>query len=186
MHKGKLVIGSDLELRMDLLKHFHTFAVGGHSGVKATMKRTFFIVYWKGFTKTVKQFVRKCVTCQRCKYDTVAYLGLLQPLPIPERLWSNISMDFIEGLPKSHGKEVIFVVVDRLSKATHFLALSHPYTAIMVAQLFMDTVFKLHGVPSSIVLDRDKIFFSNFWKELFKLLGTDFKMSSAYHPQING
>ena len=160
--KGKLVVGSDSALRTELLQHFHTSAVGGHSGVEATMKRISSVVYWKGLKKSVKQFVCECTICQRCKYDTAAYPGLLQPLPIPERIWSDISMDFIEGLPKSNGKEVILVVVDRLIKTAHFIAMSHPYTALLVAQHFMDTVFKLHGVPSSIVSDRDKIFLSNF------------------------
>ena len=91
-------------------------------------------------------------------------------------------MGFIEGLPPSNGKSTIFMVVDCLSKSTHFLALSHPYTAKMVAKKFVEGIVKLHGLPKSIISDRDPIFISHFWCEFFKMLGTKLHMSSAYHP----
>ena len=95
-------------------------------------------------------------------------------------------MDFVEGLPKSHLKSVVFVVVDRLTKYTHFMALSHPYTATKVANLYLHFVFKLHGMPSTIVSDRDPMFTSLFWREWMKLQGVKLAMSSAYHRQSDG
>ena len=95
-------------------------------------------------------------------------------------------MDFIEGLLLSFGKQVIFVVVHRLSKAAHFMALSHPYTAADVAQCFLDNVFKLHGFPDTITSDRDPVFVSHFWKEFMSLQGIQIQLSTAYHPQTDG
>ena len=103
------------------------------------------------------------------KHETCRPAGLLQPLPIPSKPWSDISMDFVESLPKSHRMDVVFVVVDRLTKYVHFIALSHPYSASKVAALFVQHVFKLHGMPSSIVSDRDPAFTSLFWSELMRL-----------------
>ena len=134
----------------------------------------------------IRNFVAECEVCQRNKGETLKYLSTLQPLLIPLAIWKDISMDFITGLLKSGNKSVIMVVVDRLSKYSHFFTLQHPFTASMVAQLFMDKVFKLHGMPHSIVSDCDPTFTSNFWQELFKLQGTQLHLSTAYHPQTDG
>lgn len=121
--------------------------------------------------REVKCFVQECDVCQRNKGETIASPGFLQPLLIPSLIWSCIFMDFVEGLPLSLGKEVLFVV-NCLTKYGHFCALSHPYTAATVAQVFVEHIFKLHGMPQSIVCDCHPIFTSAFWKELFRLQGT--------------
>jgi hypothetical protein len=95
-------------------------------------------------------------------------------------------MDFITGLPKLGNKSVIMVVVDCLSKYAHFYTLQHPFTSSTVAQVFMDQVFKIHGMSHSIVSDSDLTFTSNFWQELFKLQGTELHLNTTYHPQTNG
>lgn len=134
----------------------------------------------------VEDFIKQCPTCQRAKGERVHPAGLLQPLPVPQGAWQDITMDFIEKLPKSEGYDTILVVVDRFSKYAHFLALKHPFTASQVAQILLDQVVKLHGLPKSIVSDRDKIFTSHFWTQLFKLMGTKLSLSTAYHPQSDG
>ena len=101
-------------------------------------------------------------------------------------VWTHISIDFIEGLPKSLGKDVIFLVVDRLSKFAHFIPLSHPYAVHTVATAFIDNVMKLHGPPLAIVSDRDCIFTSQLWQDIFKGMGTELHYSSTYHPESDG
>nr|GEX64462.1 hypothetical protein [Tanacetum cinerariifolium] len=139
---GKMVFGNDPELRKELVQHFHDEAIGGHSGAHVTMKKLRSLFYRKGLKKMVKQMIRDCNVCQRQKPDLIsAYPGFIQPLLIPKRIWKEISMDFIEKLPTSHGKSVILVVVDRLSKYAHFIPLTHPFTASQVAQVFLDQVY---------------------------------------------
>ena len=120
------------------------------------------------------------------KSETFAPAGLLQPLSIPTTPWTDISLDFVEGLPKSQGFEVILVMVDRLTKYVHFVPVSHPYITAKIASLYMQHIFKLHGMPISMVSDRDATFTSLFWTELFKLQGTTLAMSTTYHPQSDG
>jgi IS30 family transposase len=131
-------------------------------------------------------FVKICAIYQKNKSENVPYPGLLQPLPVPDMAWTHISMDFVEGLPKSQKKNVILVVVDRLTKYAHFISLSHPYTAAEVAQLFLENIFKLHGLPKVILTDRDPIFTSSVWQSLFKVMGVQLHLTSAYHPQTDG
>ena len=124
--------------------------------------------------------------CQQAKVEHIKSPGLLQPLPVPTVPWDVISMDFIEGLPLSYKHDVILVLVDKFSKYGHFIPLSHLFSALQVAQAFMTHVYKLHGLPNSIISDRDRIFTSNLWKELFRLSDTQLSMSSSYHPQTDG
>jgi len=133
--------------------------------------------------KQVIEYVATYMVCQCNKYLASSPQGLLQPLPIPGEVWEEISMDFIIRLPKSNGYDSILVVVDRLSKYDHFIPHRHPYSAKSVADVFVKEVVRLHGIPASIVRDRDSIFMSVFWKELFKLQGTQLNMSTAYHPK---
>lgn len=184
--RGKILVPSDPRIRRALLHEFHATAMGGHSGVLRTYRRIAQAFSWEGLRKDVTKYVHECDVCQRNKYDTRTPAGLLQPLSVPEKVWSDVSMDFIDGLPTSTGHDSIMVVVDRLTKYAHFIALSHPYTAKVVAEAFVRGIVRLHGIPESILSDRDKIFISHFWRELFKLQGTGLKMSSAYHPQTDG
>ncbi|KAJ9554331.1 hypothetical protein OSB04_018376 [Centaurea solstitialis] len=186
LRKGRMVVGDNDDLRRELIEFFHASALGGHSGVHATNQRLARSVYWKGMQAQVRNFVRSCHVCQQSKYETAASPGLLQPIEIPDRFWSVVSMDFVEGLPKSGGYTTILVVVDKLSKFAHFLALKHPYTAATISQLFLDNVTKLYGMPDKIISDRDPLFLSNFWKELFRVHKTKLAHSTAYHPQSDG
>ena len=112
--------------------------------------------------------------------------GLLQPVDVPTQVWADISMDFIEGLPKVAGKSVILTVVDRFSKYAHFIVLSHPYTAMTVARAFFDGIVRLHGFPLSIVSDWDPVFTGHVWRDLFEMAGVKLRMSTAFHPQMDG
>jgi len=147
---------------MKLIATFHSSAIGGHSGTKVTYQRLKNHFHWKGMKQAMTEFVQQCATCQQAKHINTPSPGLLQPLPIPEGVWRDLSMDFIDGLPKSAGCTVILVVVDRLTKYAHFIAVKHPYSAATIAQLFMDNIVKLHGLPQSIVSDRDTVFVSPF------------------------
>jgi hypothetical protein len=158
---------------------------GGHLGIQATYKRLQKIFYWQGMKLSVESYVKQCSICQQAKHELCKYLGLLQSLHVPSQSWTDISMDFIEGLPTFSGYIMILVVVDRFTKYNHFLPIKHPFTTAYIAQVFMDNIVKLHGVPTTSVCDRDKVFTSNFWTELFKLLKIELKFSSACHPQTN-
>ncbi|WVZ17271.1 hypothetical protein V8G54_010253 [Vigna mungo] len=183
-YKGKLVLLKNSSNLSAIIKELHESPTSGHSGYFRTFKRIAGVLYLKGMKKDIKEWVQQCAVCQRNKAETLAPAGLLQPLPIPTQVWSDISMDFIGGLPKVKGKDTILVVMDRLMKYAHSLAFAHPFTATEVAQLFIKEIVRLCGFPSTIVSDRDNIFLSNFWKELFKQAGTKLKVQHCISSQI--
>jgi len=183
LHGKRIFMPAQHDLRQRVLSLVHS---AGHEGVQKTLQRLradFFIPHDR---QLVQEFVCACPTCQRNKTPTQRPAGLLQPLEVPSQVWADISMDFVEGLPKVGGKSVILTVVDRFSKYAHFIALSHPYTASTVARAFFDGIVRLHGFPTSIVSDRDPVFKSHMWRNLFKMAGVQLRFSMAFHPQTDG
>lgn len=132
--------------------------------------------------RDVKKYCEECLIFQRNKTLPLSPTSLLMPLEIPNTICTDISMNFIEGLPRAVVWEVIMVVVDHMSKYTHFIALKHPYTGKTVVEVFVKEVECLHGYPCSIVSDCDRVFTNHFWNEMFKLAWTTLQRSSTYHP----
>jgi hypothetical protein len=183
---GKVWVGGNTLAQQHILQALHSSGIGGHSGTLATYQRIHKLFAWPNLKQSVTEFIQHCDTCQHAKAEHTKLPGLLQPLPVSPAAWHTLSLDFMEGLPKSNGHDVILMVIDKLTKYEHFIPLKHPFTATQVAQLFLDNVYKLHGLPQCIISDRDKIFTSALWKELFRLTDTQLMMSSAYHPQMDG
>jgi len=131
--------------------------------------------------------VKTCLVCQQDKVEQGAPAGLLEPLPIPQRPWESVSMDFIVGLPTSDGYNWMLVVVDRYFKYITFIPAPKEYSAEQAARLFFKHVVKYWGLPRSIVVsDRDTRFTGRFWMELFKLMGSELNFSTSFHPQSDG
>jgi hypothetical protein len=173
-------------LKKNILAAVHDSPLAGHQGFFKTYRQVRERFSWKGLKKDVMRHINECVTCQQNKSEQTLPVGLLQPLPILEKKWESISMDFITGLPKAQGKDCIFVVVDRLTKFVHFFMIPTDYNAVQVAELFFREIFRLHGFPQSIVSDRDSRFINTFWQELFRLVGTELTSNTSYHPQTDG
>ena len=184
--KGRIYVGEETSIRTNLIRDYHCSAFGGHSGMRATHHRIKALFYWPGLKKTVEMFIRECPVCQITKVEHIHIPGLLNPLEVPDMAWTHITMDFIEGLPKSKGKDAILVVVDRLTKYAHFLALSHPYSVEQVVEIFMNNIHRLHGMPMAIIIDRDRIFTSQLFQEIFKSMKVQLRFSTSYHPQTDG
>lgn len=185
-YKDRIWIGNATSSHLKVLGALHSSAIGGHSGFEVTYKRVKKLFAWPKMKQSIKTFVAQCSVCQQAKSERVAYPGLLAPLAVPEEAWQVVSMDFVEGLPKSATFNNILVMVDKFSRYAHFISLSHPFTALQIVVLYMNNVFKLHGLPAALVSDRDRIFTSQLWQELFRLTGSDLRMSIAYHPQSDG
>ncbi|GKC30925.1 putative reverse transcriptase domain-containing protein [Tanacetum coccineum] len=143
--------------------------------------------WWPGMKKDIAIYVSKCLTCTKVKAEHQRASGLLQQPEIPELKWEKIAMDFITKLPRSSSShDAIWVIVDRLTKFTHFLAIREDYSMEKLARLYIDEIVARHGVPTSIIFYKDGRFMSTFWQTMQKALGTRLDMSTAYHPQTDG
>jgi hypothetical protein len=171
-YKDHLYLCNKSQLKQKVLLELHTSPVGGHSRFLKTYHRVKNDFFRDGLKIDVQRFVAECLVFQQNKVETIKTLSILQSLSIPSHCWEEVSMDFITRLPKSRGKSVIMVIVDRLTMYAHFCALSHPLKSSTISIAFMEIVQKLHGSPKIIVSDRDPIFTRNFWTEFFFGLGT--------------
>lgn len=179
LFKGRIWIPSNSALQPIIVTEFHYTPTSGHTGVQRTLAQVGSMFYWPELRKIVCKIVSNCVECQAVKPINRAPQGLLQPLQIPEKIWYSVSMDFITKLPPFGVKTTIMVVVDRLSKQGHFSALGPTFIAPQVAEQMVRDVIKLHGLPAQIISNRDSVFMSGFWRELFKLQGMMLTTSSA-------
>jgi hypothetical protein len=185
--QGLIVVPNNRELRTKILKEIHDAPTGGHRGVEKTINKLSRLFWWSGMKDEVSEYISSCMACQSNKSSNKATAGLLHPLPIPSHAWESISMDFVGPLPAtSRGHDNVLVVVDRLSKMVHIIPCRITVTAPQVASLVWREVVRHHGIPSSIISDRDPKFLSHFWTELWRLCGTELNKSTAYHPQSDG
>ena len=174
------------DLRLALLQEYHDCITAAHPGRDRTYFRLSRFFYWPRMGVDVKRFVKSCDRCQRAKAGHVKS-GLLQPLSVPTRPWEDISMDFVMGLPRTpRGHDAIYTFVDRLTKCVHLVPTVSTVDAEASVDLYIQNVFRLHGLSSSIVCDRDPRFTSAFFQDLFKKLGTKLSFSTANHAQTDG
>ncbi|KAI2659925.1 Transposon Tf2-9 polyprotein [Labeo rohita] len=173
-------------LRSEVIQWGHCSNVACHPGVSRTLHLVKQRFWWPLMARDVRSFVLACSVCAIGKTSNRPPDGLLQPLPIPSRPWSHIALDFVTALPPSQGNTVVLTVVDRFSKAVHFIPLPKLPSAKETAVAVIDHVFRLHGLPTDVVSDRGPQFVSKFWREFCRLLGATVSLSSGFHPQSNG
>jgi Integrase zinc binding domain len=176
-HRGRRMI----EIIID---HAHQ-TVGHYSQLKTSnyIQRAY---WWPSMTADIESFCTSCKRCQMNKTSTQRPKGLLHSLPIPDRPWQSIGIDFMGPLPKSNVCDYLMVIIDRLTSQVHLVPTTTTVTAKGIACLFLKEIVRLHGVPDSIVSDRDSKFTSIFWRELQRLMGTKLVMATAFHPQTDG
>ena len=183
----RVVVPDVPKLRVFLLGQLHDCITAGHPGRERTYSRVQRTCFWPRMYQDVRQFVASCDVCQRTKPLNQSTAALLQPLPVPEARWESVALDLITDLPRStSGFDSVVTFTDRLSKRVHLAATTKTVSARELASVFMERVFVLHGLPRTLVSDRDPRFTSDFWRELFQLLGSKLAMSTANHPQTDG
>jgi len=176
----------DEKLRAEIIRLHHDTLIGGHGGQWQMVELVTRNFWWPGVTKEVKRYVKRCDACQQNKNHTEQLAGKLMLNSIPEKPWTHISADFITKLLLAQGYDSILVVVDRLTKMVCFIPTTEKTSAEGLARLFRDNVWKLHGLPESIISDRGPQFAAGLMRELNEMLEIKSKLSMAFHPQTDG
>ncbi|CDF39069.1 unnamed protein product, partial [Chondrus crispus] len=175
------------KIREIVLHDNHESLFGAHRGFKKTLQYVRRHLYWPSMNKELHEYIKTCPKCQEAKSLTQNKVGKFRPFPLPLKKWEQISMYFIFDLPRTNtNKSAILVVVDKLSKHTHFVPIESNHTAKDTAEVFYNEIYKHHGLPRKIISDRDTRFTSTLWKEIMKLLRVKLNLSTAFHPQTDG
>ncbi|GKC95379.1 putative reverse transcriptase domain-containing protein [Tanacetum coccineum] len=175
------------DLRSVIMHESHKSKYYIHPGSKKMYQDIKKLYWWPNMKADIATYVSKCLTCAKVKVENQRPSGLLVQPAIPEWKWDNITMDFITKLPKlSHGFDTIWVIVDRLTKSAHFLPIRENNPLDKLARLYLNRIVARHGIPVSIICNHDGRFTSNFWRSFQKALGTDLRMSIAYHLETDG
>jgi hypothetical protein len=187
LYKNRVYVPDSPELRSVILKEMHNVPYARHPRYHKTISAVKSQYYWPGMKREIAYFIAKCLECQGVKVEHRHPIGLLQPLPISEWKWEVVTMDFITGLPRtSKHHDAIMVVVDKLTKAAHFIPMKTTHKATNVVDIYTREVARLHVIPKTIVSDRDPKFISKFSKGLFKGFRTNLNFNIAYHPESDG
>jgi hypothetical protein len=185
--EDRLVVPKNPELRKKILDEAHLSIFSMHPGSNKMYHDLRSLYWWTRMKREIAKYIFECDTCQRIKASHLKVVGTLQPLPIPSWKWEDICMDFIVGLPNtSRHHDSIWVIVDRLTKIAHFLPVHTTQKTEKYVEIYIHQIVRLHGIPRTIVLDREASFVARFWEQLQKSLGTTVIRNSAYHPQTDG
>ena len=186
-YKDRVCVPDDNDLRKSILEEAHSRSFSIHPGSTKMYQDLKMSLWWSGMKRDILEFVTKCLVCQKVKAEHQVPSGLVQPIRISEWKWDRITIDFVVGLLLTGRKHnSVWVVVDRLTKSAHFLLVRTDYLLDKLAELYIKEIFRLHGIPISIISDRDPRFTSRFWEKLQEALGTRLNFSTAFHPQTDG
>ena len=193
--QGRLCVPNDPKLKKEILSEAHHAHYVVHPGSTKMYQNLKMRFWWMNMKREIAKFVSQCLVCQQVKAEHQRPGGLMKPLDIPVWQWEHVTMDFTCGLPRTRrGNDSIWVVVDRLTKTAHFIPLkmsgkstANTTTSLeKLARIYVKEIVRLHGIPVSIVSDRDPRFTSRFWRRLQAAFGTKLNFSTAYHPQSDG
>ena len=186
-YRGQVVVPQLTDLREEILREFHCSRFAVHLGgtkMHQDLRRQY---NWSGMKRHVRDFFQRCLTCQQVKAEHQKPTGLLQPLEVAKWKWEHVTMDFVTHFPRTpQGYDAVWVIVDRVTKSAHFLALRMTFTLERFYRLYIREIVRLHGVPVSIVSDRDPRFMAHVWKSFQKAMGTRLTISTTFYPQTDG